>query len=107
MSLQSNWVKFLALFIVLFALFDFCTPESCDAQALPRAAGVLQAQSSTDGAAGGETCQFEEDCFNCAHYSPAPIILLDPVDMLAEATPESYSSPLDGIPVIPYHPPRF
>lgn len=87
-------------------MFDFCTPENCDALTLSPTQLTLQAQTAADSTTSGETCQFEEDCFNCAHFTPAPATLLAPVAIIAQAAPELYRPALDGIPAIPYHPPR-
>jgi len=102
---MPRWIKFVALFMLAFAVFDVCTPEPCEAQILTpvQSQDRLQAQQSSGG---GDTCQFEEDCFNCAHYAPGTTFVFHPIGMISFRAPDPFVPTLDGTPLIPYHPPR-
>jgi hypothetical protein len=102
---MPRWIKFVALFMLVFALVDVCSPEHCDAQVLSSAQGTCQIQVQHD-SDGGSGCPYEEDCFNCAHYSPGVIYTFQPVAMVSNTEPDSFPLTLDGTPLIPYHPPR-
>lgn len=100
-----QWIKFVALFMLTFAVFDVCTPERCDAQILTATQSQTQFQTQHN-ESGPATCQFEEDCFSCAHYAPGTSLAFDPVTVvpLKDSHPAVLS--LDGMPLLPYHPPR-
>ncbi len=102
---MSRWIKFVALFMLAFLVFDVCAPESCAAQALLSVPAQVQVNAhQSDGSSQG--CQFEEDCFNCTHFSPGHTFVLDPIPVVAFTNANKYESSLDGIPLAPYHPPR-
>ena len=98
-------IKFVALFLLAFALFDVCTTEPCYAQSLsPSQAGVhLKAQHET---ANGDSCQFEEDCFVCAHYTPAALGFMQSFVAVSFVAPDLLTLALAGTPPLLYHPPR-
>ena len=105
LSSVTIWFKFVSLFMLSFVLFDVWTPEACEAQALnsPLSQTQIHARQNT----GNDECQFEEDCFNCAHYAPGASIDLQPIAVIA-FTDTALSMPsLDGTPLLPYHPPRL
>ena len=88
-----------------FAVFDVCTPEPCEAQILPPAQSQTQLRAQHSGN-GTTTCEFEEDCFSCAHYAPGTSFALGPVDVIQLKGSEVLVLSLDGAPFLPYHPPR-
>lgn len=99
-----HWFRFVALFMMTFVLFDVCTPEPCDAQALATPCAIqIQVQHERSS---GDTCQFEEDCFGCAHYAPGTTFAFHTAETVSVASSALYLSALSGTPVIPYHPPR-
>ena len=102
---MPRWIKFVALFMLAFALFDVCTPEPCAAQVLLPSQSQTQIQAQHEGGS-GESCQFEEDCFSCAHFTPGTSFVLAPVAIVSFTEPALFVPPLDGTPLIPYHPPR-
>ena len=99
-----RWFRFVALFMMSFVLFDVCTPEPCVAQIPPATQSGATIQLQYDSS--GDTCQFEEDCFGCAHFAPGAVFVLHPAASIITPLSISYLSMLAGIPVIPYHPPR-
>ena len=102
---MSGWIKVAALFMLAFLLFDVCSPERCDAVELMAARSTAQVQAQhQDG--GGDGCQFEEDCFQCAHYAPGVTFQLQPIATVAFTEPSLFLPSLDGTPRIPFHPPR-
>lgn len=102
---MPRWIKFVAFFMFAFLLFDVCAPEACESQTFAPAS--IQTQVSGHQSSGaGEGCQFEEDCFNCAHFAPGATFTLEPIAVVAFADTTLLVSSLDGTPLIPYHPPR-
>ena len=102
---MPRWTKFVALFMLTFAMFDVCSPEKCDAQLLgPNQSSVqiLAPQNTSD----SESCQFEEDCFNCAHYAPGTSFVLESTAIIAFTQTDLFIPSLDRPPLLPYHPPR-
>ena len=99
------WFKFVALFLVAFMLFDVCAPEPCEAQLSAPAQSTSVCQGSHDGSGSG-SCQFEEDCFNCAHYAPGTMFLLQPSSVSLFVEPNSFVPSVNRSPLVPYHPPR-
>jgi hypothetical protein len=102
---MRSWIKFVALLMLAFVLFDVCTPESCEAQILTPVQSQAQVLTQPN-PGGGETCQFEEDCFSCAHYEPGTMFVFHSVAMVSFTAPDLFVPLLDGTPLIPYHPPR-
>ncbi len=98
-------MQFVALFMLAFMLFDVCTPEPCEAEIIPtqQSRNVVQAQ---DLAHGSDGCQFEQDCFNCASFAAGGTFDFHPVASATFTVSELFVPPLDGTPLIPYHPPR-
>lgn len=102
---MSVWIKVVALFLLVFALYDVCTPEPCEIRILSATqSGARFQQQHSSGDA--ESCQFEEDCFNCAHYAPGSSVALESVAVVAFTEPALSDPSLDGAPLLPYHPPR-
>jgi hypothetical protein len=67
--IMDSWIKLVALFLLVFTLYDVSVPETCLDEGLAFAASSTQVQAShQDGDRGG--CQFEEDCLACAHILP-------------------------------------
>lgn len=96
-------IKFVALFMLTFIVFDVCSAEPCEAKLLVCS---QSSQFQTQGAAGSDSCQFEEDCFNCAHYAPGAQFVLAPIAVLDYAQPELIRTSIERPLVLPYHPPR-
>ena len=104
--MHSSWIRFAAVFMVAFALFDVCAPESCvtDLPALSRTGTQVQAnQPDRDD---GETCQFEEDCIACSLILPGAHFVLQNETAVTFSESDLYVSTLDGTLPLPYHPPR-
>jgi hypothetical protein len=99
------WVKFVALLMTLFVVLDVCTPEPCDAQTVAPVRSQSQVQAQYDGST-TPSCQFEEDCFSCAHYAPGVIFAFQPVAVVLFEESDPLVPLLDGMPHTPYRPPR-
>jgi hypothetical protein len=102
---MPRWIKFVALFMLTFALFDVCSPEQCEAQLLGPVQHSVQVQTQQN--SDGDSCQFEEDCFNCAHYAPGVTLVLQPIAVIAFKQPDLLLASIERPPLTPYHPPRF
>lgn len=102
---MSTWIRFVALLMFAFILLDVCTPESCDIRIPESNQSSVLAQSQQESGSSG-CCQFEEDCFSCAHYAPGTQFVLHTVTASAFISPEFYSPTLAGDSFPPYHPPR-
>ncbi len=101
---MPSLIKVVAMFLLLFALFDVCTPERCDAQEI---SGQTQTQFQVSGSSNsGNSCQFEEDCFNCAQYAPGAAFTLEPLASVSSFKATAFAPALAGILLVPYHPPR-
>jgi hypothetical protein len=100
---MPRWIKFVALFILTFAVFDVCAPERCEAQ-VPTQTSVQFHPDQNPG--GGDSCQFEEDCFNCAHFAPGTGFVLQPFGVIAFTLPDQFFSSIEQPLLAPYHPPR-
>lgn len=98
-------MKFVALFLVAFAIFDVCTPEVCEDEVLPDQIATQISGKDTNPDSGA-SCQFEEDCIACAHIIPATHFDLQVVMVVAAYTPDLSLPPADGTPSTLYHPPR-
>ena len=98
-------MKFVALFMFAFLVFDVCAPEPCENQASLSEATSVRA-SSHQSSGNSEGCQFEEDCFNCAHFAPGHAFVLEPIAVVAFTDSDWHLASLDGTPLLPYHPPR-
>jgi hypothetical protein len=103
---MRSWIKFVAVFILAFMMFDVCSPERCEAQPLAPTPSSIQIHAQQNAGSSGDSCQFEEDCFNCAHYAPGSSVLLESSEIIAFTHPDLFVPPLDGSPLLPYHPPR-
>jgi hypothetical protein len=103
---MPRWIKFVALFLMVYALFDIATPEECADDALAASQSALQIHGNQTSPDRGSTCQFEEDCIACAHILPGTHFELQVVTTVATYDPDLLFVSLDGIPSIPYHPPR-
>jgi hypothetical protein len=101
---MPRWTKFVALFMLMFALFDVCSTEPCAIQLLHPTQNF--AKIHTHQTSGGDCCQFEEDCFNCAHFAPGSGFVLQPVAVTAFAHPDLLLSSIEQPLMAPYHPPR-
>jgi hypothetical protein len=101
---MPRWVKFVALFMLTFALIDVCSAEPCEIEVPDPAQHSVQFQ--TQQPSGGDCCQFEEDCFNCAHFAPGVRFVLQPVGVIAFTQPDRFLSSIEQPLLAPYHPPR-
>jgi hypothetical protein len=102
---MPRWIKFVALFMLTFAVFDVCSPERCEAQVeVPIQSSVQFHADQNPG--GGDSCQFEEDCFNCAHFTPGTGFVLQPIGVIAFTRPDMPLSSIEEPLLTPYHPPR-
>lgn len=101
---MPRWVQFAALFMLTFVVFDVCSPESCEAQLSAPIERSMQFQAQQN--AGGDSCQFEEDCFNCAHYAPGIAFVVEPIAVVAFQQPDLFVPSLEQPLLLPYHPPR-
>ena len=98
-------IKFVALFLLAFALFDVCTPEPCYAQDffLSQDGVQLRAQHETPNS---DHCQFDEDCFVCAHYTPAALGFVQLFVTVSFVVSDPHALVLAGTTPLLYHPPR-
>ena len=102
---MDRWIKLVALFLLVFTLYDVSLPETCLDEGLAIAASSTQVQAShQDGDQG--SCQFEEDCLACAHIIPGTHYRLTVTQVVALAEPDLLLRAEGGIPALPYHPPR-
>lgn len=105
-----RWHRFVALFILLWAVVDMTVPSLCESDGgflLP----VPQQQSSvsvdTDRGSQPATPAQEDDCFCCcSHISPTPHF-----EFKAVAFSEEYTAAAPGLQLLEfaeahYHPPR-
>lgn len=104
--MHSGWPRFVALFMVTFALFDVCAAESCVAELATLSRSGVQVQANSQERDGDSTCQFEEDCLACAHILAPSHFVLENAVTVSFGEPDLYVSALDGTLALPYHPPR-
>jgi hypothetical protein len=102
---MPRWIKFVALFIITFAVLDVCAPERCEAQFLFPTQTSIQFHSDQNSGA-IDSCQFEEDCFNCAHFTPGTGFVLQTIGVIAFTQPDRFLSSIEQPLLAPYHPPR-
>jgi hypothetical protein len=86
-------------------LFDVCVPEACEPPSQGSYSISTQVRAQQN-AGPGDGCQFEEDCFNCAHYVPGTSTNLRSIAVIAFTITDLSIPLLDGMPLLPYHPPR-
>lgn len=103
---MSHWIKFVAFFMLTFMLLDVCLPEKCEAQLLEPTPSSVQIQAPRNVDPASDACQFEEDCFNCAHFVPGTSIVLESGAIVAFTDTDLLIPSLDRPPLLPYHPPR-
>jgi hypothetical protein len=103
---MPRWIKFVALFLLVFTVFDIATPEACADDVLAASQDAIQIHGNLTSPDRGSACQFEEDCIACAHILPGTQVELQVVTTVATYDPDLLLVCLDGIPSIPYHPPR-
>jgi hypothetical protein len=104
---MDRWVKFVALFLFVFTLYDVSVPENCLIEGLAIAAGSMHVQAThQDDNRGSGSCQFEEDCMACAHVLPGTHYVLAVTEVVALADPNLFLTTQGGVPALPYHPPR-
>lgn len=101
---MPRWLKFVALFMPTFAVFEVCSPEICEAQLLAFTQNSIQ--FSQQSAGGDSSCAFEEDCFNCAHFAHGVGFVLQPIAVLAFAHQDVSVRSVEQPPLMSYHPPR-
>jgi hypothetical protein len=104
--MRSGWTRFVALFMVAFALFDVCAPKSCVAELAAASQSGAQVRANSPEREGDSTCQFEEDCLACAHILACSHFVLENAVRVSFGEPDRYLSALDGTLALPYHPPR-
>jgi len=102
---MDRWIRFVALFLLVFTLYDISVPENCLVEGLPVAASSTQVQASHEDGTRG-SCQFEEDCMACAHALPSAHYLIAVTQVVAFAEPNLFRPAQGGVPALPYHPPR-
>ena len=104
---MERWVKFVALLVLAFALYDVSVPENCLVEGLAISTRTTQAQAAhQDENRGGGSCQFEEDCLACAHILPGTHYVFAITEVVALADPNLFLTTQGGVPALPYHPPR-
>jgi hypothetical protein len=103
---MPRWVKFVALFLLVFALFDVSTPEACADDLFEASRGAIQIHGNNTNPPGGDSCQFEEDCIACAHILPSTHFEFQVVTVVAPYVADLNFLPLDGTSFVPYLPPR-
>jgi len=102
---MDRWIKLVALFLLVFTLYDVSVPETCLVEGLAIAAISTQVQAThQDGNRG--SCQFEEDCLACAHILPGTHYVFAVTHVVALAEPNLFLPAQGGIPAVQYHPPR-
>jgi hypothetical protein len=104
---MGRWVKFVALFLFVFTLYDVSLPENCLIEGLAITSSSTQARAAQqDENRGGGGCQFEEDCMACAHVLPGTHYVLGVTEVVALADPNLFLTTQGGVPALLYHPPR-
>jgi hypothetical protein len=101
---MPHWIKLVALFLLVFTLFDVSTPEECvddDAGGVPQTIQIAAKQSGS-----GPCCAFEEDCMACAHILPSTHFDLQVVNVVVSFEPYLLLVPQSFSPSVPYLPPR-
>jgi hypothetical protein len=94
--------------MLAFMVCDLCTPEECQLEIVSsttNSSTLVQAQQGPSDS-DSNSCQFEEDCFNCAHYVAGSFFFLKPIALVDFTVPDLLVASLDRPPVLPYHPPR-
>jgi len=102
---MNRWIKFVALFLLVFTLYDVSLPENCVVEGLATATGSTQVQARHQDSDRG-SCQFEEDCMACAHVLPSAHYVIAVAQVVAIAEPNLFLPAQGGVPALPYHPPR-
>ena len=102
---MDRWIRFVALFLLVFTLYDISVPENCLVEGLPVAASSTQVQASHEDGNRG-SCQFEEDCMACAHVLPGTHYRFAVTEVVALAEANVFLPAQSGVAVLPYHPPR-
>jgi hypothetical protein len=104
---MDRWIKFVALFLLVFTLYDVSVPENCLIEGLAIVASSTRIQAShQDDNRGSGSCQFEEDCMACAHVLPGTHYAFAVTEVVAFAEPNVFLPAQGGVPALPYHPPR-
>jgi hypothetical protein len=105
--MRSGWIKFVTAFLLVFAVFDVCTPESCATELPVTAQSGVSIQGNHEDRDTDSSCQFEEDCLACAHFLPGAHFIPYSVSMISPVGPSDiYVPTLDGASAPPYRPPR-
>jgi hypothetical protein len=81
---MDRWIKLVALFLLVFTVYDVSVPETCLEQELAIAAKSTQVQASHEDGDRG-SCQFEEDCLACAHVLPGTYYVMAVTQVVAPA----------------------
>jgi len=102
---MDRWIKLVALFLLVFTLYDVSVPETCLDEGLAIAASSNQLQANHQDS-DRPSCQFEEDCLACAHVLPGTHFVFAVTPVVAFAEPNLLLRAQGGIPALPYHPPR-
>jgi len=102
---MDRWIRFVALFLLVFTLYDVSVPENCLIEGLAIAPSGTQMQASHEDGNRG-SCQFEEDCMACAHVLPSTHYRFAVTEVVALAESNPFPAAQGGVPALPYHPPR-
>jgi hypothetical protein len=104
---MDRWIKFVALSLLVFTLYDVSVPENCFIEGLAIAGSSSRVQAShQDENRSSGSCQFEEDCTACAHVLPGTHYVFAVTEVVAFAESNLFVSAQGGVPALPYHPPR-
>lgn len=102
---MDRWIKVVALFLLVFTLYDVSVPENCLVEGLAIAASSAQVQASHQDD-NRSSCQFEEDCLACAQILPGTHYVFAVTQVVELAEPSLFLPAQGGIAALPYHPPR-
>jgi hypothetical protein len=99
--------KFVAMLLLTLIAVGLCVPETCadEIWSLPSPADRVSAPNDEQSSS-PYTCEFEEDCFCCAHVAPVARFALSAAPWIAFQSLEAASSELMRELKPPYYPPR-
>ena len=106
---QRVWAKYLAGFLLLWALVDLTVPMVCQTDVVEFPAVQTAAGTALQKPQDGNSPQqyYEDDCFCCcSHIIPAPHVVLTAALVSVPADFPAEPGKIDGIAQAHYHPPR-